>query len=235
MPMKQQLVIISGAGISAESGLQTFRDHDGLWEGHAVEEVATYEAWKKNPALVLDFYNQRRAAALLAKPNAAHYGLAYLEQFYQVKIITQNVDDLHERAGSSSVLHLHGSLFEKRSEQNEQLVSPVFDAMEIGALASDGALFRPHIVWFGEAVPLIGDAIELVKQADIVIVIGTSLVVYPAAGLLEYVKRDAALFVVDKKIPASPFMHKAKCFEMPATKGIEQLLHELVVQPGFIQ
>ena len=145
--MKQQLVIISGAGISAESGLQTFRDHDGLWEGHAVEEVATYEAWKKNPALVLDFYNQRRAAALNAKPNAAHYGLAYLEQFYQVKIITQNVDDLHERAGSSSVLHLHGSLFEKRSEHSEQLISPVFEAMKIGELASDGAAFRPHIVW----------------------------------------------------------------------------------------
>ncbi|MFN5942210.1 MAG: Sir2 family NAD-dependent protein deacetylase, partial [Bacteroidota bacterium] len=117
--MKQKLVVISGAGVSAESGLKTFRDHDGLWEGHAVEEVATYEAWKKNPALVLDFYNQRRTAALNAKPNSAHYGLAYLEQFYELTIITQNVDDLHERAGSSSVVHLHGSLFEKRSEENE--------------------------------------------------------------------------------------------------------------------
>ena len=235
MLMKQKLVVISGAGVSAESGLKTFRDHDGLWEGHDVEEVATYEAWKKNPALVLDFYNQRRAAALNAKPNAAHYGLAYLEQFYEVTIITQNVDDLHERAGSSSVVHLHGSLFEKRSEQNEHIIKPIFEDMKVGALASDGALYRPNIVWFGEAVPLISLAQSYVETAEIVVVVGTSLLVYPAAGLLAHVSADASLFVLDKKIPKHAHLHTAQCFEMPASKGIEQLLDQLVVAKGFIQ
>ncbi len=184
--MKKKLVVLSGAGISAESGLKTFRDSDGLWEGYDVNEVATPGGWRKNPAMVLDFYNMRRRNVRDALPNAAHRELALLEEFFDVQIITQNIDDLHERAGSTQVLHLHGEIFKMRSELNESLVYPIRDDIRLGDKAADGGQLRPHIVWFEEPVPLIADAGRLVHGADIFLIIGTSLAVYPAAGLIDY-------------------------------------------------
>ena len=219
----KKLVVLTGAGISAESGIKTFRDVDGLWEGHNVMDVASPEGWHRNKELVLDFYNQRRTAALNAKPNAAHYGLAYLEQFYEVTIITQNVDDLHERAGSSSVVHLHGSLFEKRSEQNEHNIEPIFEDMKVGALASDGALYRPNIVWFGEEVPEMNTAIKLVQKAEILIIVGTSMQVYPAASLVQFVSPSVKIFFIDPK-PAVNSTERIKVYAEKATTGIAKAI-----------
>src|SRR5437773_7190429 len=172
---KKKLVVLTGAGISAESGLKTFRDSDGLWEGYNIEDVATPRAWKKDPQLVLDFYNQRRKNVAAAEPNAAHYGLAALEKDFDVYIITQNIDDLHERAGSTKVLHLHGEIFKMRSEKNEELVKEIRDDIQLGDCAEDGCQFRPHIVWFEEPVPMIEQAISIVRQAEMFVVVGTSL------------------------------------------------------------
>src|SRR5688572_15210372 len=183
---KSKLVVLSGAGMSAESGLKTFRDSDGLWEGYDVAEVATPRAWKKNPGLVLDFYNMRRKNILDAQPNAGHFGLAELENHFDVHIITQNIDDLHERAGSTNVLHLHGEILKMRSEHSEELIYDIRGDINLGDKAEDGAQLRPAIVWFEEPVPMIEQAIPLVRSADIFLVIGTSLVVYPAAGLVNY-------------------------------------------------
>ncbi|GAA9542477.1 NAD-dependent deacylase [Helicobacter pylori] len=180
----KNLVIISGAGISAESGIKTFRDADGLWEGHDIMEVASPYGWKKNPQKVLDFYNQRRRQLFEVYPNKAHKALAQLEKHYQVNIITQNVDDLHERAGSSCVLHLHGELLSVRSEKDPNLVYRWEKDLNLGDLAQDKSQLRPDIVWFGEAVPLLKEAISLVKQTHLLIIIGTSLQVYPAASPL---------------------------------------------------
>ncbi|HEX9513871.1 MAG TPA: Sir2 family NAD-dependent protein deacetylase, partial [Puia sp.] len=188
-PHKKKLVVLTGAGISAESGLRTFRDTDGLWEGYEVTEVATPRGWRKNPGLVLDFYNMRRQDVAKANPNAAHFGLAELEKDFDVQIITQNIDDLHERAGSTNVLHLHGEIFKMRSEADESLIYEIREDIGLGQLADDGAQLRPHIVWFEEAVPMIGEAVPLVRAADIFVVVGTSLVVYPAAGLVDYALR----------------------------------------------
>ena len=185
---KKKIVVLTGAGISAESGLKTFRDSDGLWEGYDIEEVATPRAWKKNPQLVLDFYNYRRKNVLDAQPNAAHIGLAQLEKDFEVHIITQNIDDLHERAGSTKVMHLHGEIFKMRSEVSDDLVYDIRGDMKLGDLAEDGAQLRPNIVWFEEAVPMIEEAIPVVRSADIFIIVGTSLVVYPAAGLVNYAR-----------------------------------------------
>ncbi|HVK49895.1 MAG TPA: NAD-dependent deacylase, partial [Pseudobacter sp.] len=185
---KRKLVVLSGAGISAESGIKTFRDSDGLWEGYDVREVATPGAFRKNPALVLEFYNMRRKAALEAKPNAAHFGLADLQKDFDVQIITQNIDNLHEQAGSEKVLHLHGEIFKMRSVADTSRIYDITGDIKLGDLAPDGEQLRPHIVWFEEPVPKIAEAVPLVKEADIFVVVGTSLVVYPAAGLVDFVQ-----------------------------------------------
>jgi NAD-dependent deacetylase len=220
---KKKLVVLSGAGMSAESGLKTFRDSDGLWEGYNVEEVATPRAWRKNPQLVLDFYNMRRRNVLEAQPNAGHYGLAELENDFDVHIITQNIDDLHERAGSTKVLHLHGEIFKMRSEINEDLVYEIRGNINLGDKAEDGAQLRPHIVWFEEHVPMIEQAIPIVAGADIFVVIGTSLVVYPAAGLVNYAPWEIAKFIIDKKIPYTTSLHNLTAIEKPATEGVAEL------------
>src|SRR5215475_7471943 len=188
--MKKKIVVLTGAGISAESGLKTFRDSDGLWEGYDVTEVATPRAWRANPQLVLDFYNMRRKDVRRAEPNEAHIGLAGLEKDFDVHIITQNIDDLHERAGSTQVLHLHGEIFKMRSELDESLVYPIREDMVLGETAEDGGRLRPAIVWFEEPVPMIEMAVPLVHSADIFIVVGTSLVVYPAAGLVDFARQE---------------------------------------------
>jgi len=223
---RKRVVVLTGAGISAESGLKTFRDSDGLWEGYAIEDVATPRAWHKNPQLVLDFYNTRRKAVLAAKPNAAHDALVALEQWFDVYIITQNVDDLHERAGSKNVLHLHGEILKMRSEINENVVLPITTDIRLGDLAPDGHQLRPAIVWFEEPVPLINDAADLVSIADIVVVVGTSLVVYPAAGLLYYAAPGTPTFVVDKKLP-NVTADNLHAIEMPATEGVPVLVEQL--------
>lgn len=226
---KKKLVVLSGAGISAESGLKTFRDSDGLWEGYNVTDVATPRAWKKDPALVLQFYNERRKNVAAAKPNAAHYGLAELEKDFDVTIITQNIDDLHERAGSTNVLHLHGEIFKMRSEKNESIVKEIRGDIQLGDLAEDGFQFRPYIVWFEEPVPMIEVAIPIVYSADIFVVVGTSLVVYPAAGLINYVEVSTPKFIVDKKIPVMPAMQNITIIEKPATEGVRDL-QQLLLQ-----
>jgi len=222
-----RLVVLTGAGISAESGLKTFRDSDGLWEGYDVTEVATPRAWYKNPALVLDFYNMRRRNVLDAKPNEAHFGLAELQNDFDVHIITQNIDDLHERAGSKNVMHLHGEIFKMRSERNQELVYEIRDDIQLGQKAPDGAQLRPHIVWFEEPVPMIEKAIPLVRSADILVIVGTSLVVYPAAGLLNYATPSIPKFILDKKIPYTSDNHNLTAIEQPASVGIKILQEKL--------
>lgn len=221
------MVVLTGAGISAESGLKTFRDSDGLWEGYDVTQVATPRAWRKNPALVLDFYNMRRRDVAKAEPNAAHYGLAALEKDFEVQIITQNIDDLHERAGSTRVLHLHGEIFKMRSESDESLVYDIREDILPGQLAPDGEQLRPHIVWFEEPVPLIAEAVPLVRAADIFVVVGTSLVVYPAAGLVDFAPHHSQKFVIDKKIPYTSGIRNVTAIEMPASQGISVLTEKL--------
>jgi NAD-dependent deacetylase len=217
---KKRLVVLTGAGISAESGLKTFRDSDGLWEGYEVTEVATPRGWRKNPGLVLDFYNMRRRDVARASPNAAHFGLAELEEDFEVVIITQNIDDLHERAGSTNVLHLHGEIFKMRSETDESLIYEIRQDISLGQAAGDGGQLRPHIVWFEEPVPMIERAVPLVNAADFFAVIGTSLVVYPAAGLLDFVLPGVPTFVVDKKIPYTPSIRNLTAIEQPASIGM---------------
>jgi NAD-dependent deacetylase len=225
---KKKLVVLTGAGISAESGLKTFRDEDGLWEGFDINEVATATAWRRNPALVLEFYNMRRKGVRNALPNAAHYGLAALEKDFDVHIVTQNIDDLHERAGSSNVLHLHGEIIKMRSEKNETLIYPIEGDISIGDLAEDGAQLRPHIVWFEEPVPMIEQAVGVVRTADIFVVVGTSLAVYPAAGLVNYAPWPIAKFIVDKRIPSTSSLYNLTTIEKPATEGIKDLQEALM-------
>lgn len=221
---KKKIVVLSGAGISAESGLKTFRDSDGLWEGYNVTDVATPRAWKKDPAMVLEFYNQRRKNVLDAQPNAAHVGLAKLQDDFDVTIITQNIDDLHERAGSKKILHLHGEIFKMRSEHDESLVYDIRGDINMGDKAEDGAQLRPHIVWFEEPVPLIQLAVPVVLSADIFVVIGTSLVVYPAAGLVDYAPMEIPKYVIDKVIPNTNSVYNVTNIEKPATQGIQDLI-----------
>lgn len=220
---KKKLVVLTGAGISAESGLKTFRDSDGLWEGYNIEDVATPRAFKKNPQLVLEFYNYRRKNVLDAVPNDAHVGLAELENEYDVHIITQNIDDLHERAGSTKVLHLHGEIFKMRSELDEELVYEIRGDIKLGDFAEDGAQLRPAIVWFEEPVPAIVDAVSIVRTADIFVVVGTSLVVYPAASLVDYARLQIPKFIIDKKIPYGSSIDNLKAIEKPATEGVKEL------------
>ena len=224
---KKRLVVLTGAGISAESGLRTFRDSDGLWEGYNIEDVATPRAWRNDPQLVLNFYNERRKNVLDAKPNAAHTGLASLEKNFDVHIITQNIDDLHERGGSSKVLHLHGEIIKMRSEKNEQLITTIMTDILLGDKASDGAQLRPHIVWFEEPVPMIEKAIPIVQDADIFVVVGTSLVVYPAAGLVNYALTKIPKFIIDKTIPHTSSIQNLTTIEKPATAGVQDLITAL--------
>lgn len=224
----KKLVAITGAGISAESGLATFRDSGGLWEGYDINEVASIQGWRKDPQNVLDFYNLRRKQAANASPNSAHKTLAGLEDHFDVQIITQNVDDLHERAGSTSVLHLHGELKKARSETNPELVTEIgAEPINLGDLASDGAQLRPHVVWFGEMVPMIEPAAVEVSEADILIVIGTSLVVYPAAGLIEYAKPGIPKFIVDPSNPAFMDLDGWAHYKEKAGSGTPKLADEL--------
>jgi len=197
--MKKKLVVLTGAGISAESGIKTFRDSDGLWEGHNVMDVATPQGWHKNPALVLDFYNQRRRQLKEVQPNQGHFILAELESEFDVYIITQNVDNLHERAGSTNVTHLHGELLKVRSSKNENYILDWQDDLNFGDLDQQGNQLRPHIVWFGEQVPELETAIAITEQADYFAVIGTSLQVYPAAGLIGFTKKETPIYYIDPK------------------------------------
>lgn len=220
---KKHIVVLSGAGISAESGLKTFRDSDGLWMGYNIEDVATPRAFHKNPQLVLDFYNQRRKDVAAARPNAAHTGLAELEKDFDVTIITQNIDDLHERGGSTKIVHLHGEIFKMRSIADENTLYEIRGDINWGDLASDGFQLRPHIVWFEEPVPLIEKAASIVQDADYFVVIGTSLQVYPAASLLHYVPSFLPKFIIDKKIPAVKDYPNLHVIEMSAVEGVAEL------------
>ena len=220
---KQKLVVLTGAGISAESGLRTFRDSDGLWEGYNIEDVATPRAWRRDPQLVLDFYNMRRKDVLAAQPNAAHKALADLEADFDVHIITQNIDDLHERAGSTKVMHLHGEIIKMLSDKDPVKLYPISDDIILGQKAPDGYQYRPHIVWFEEPVPMIEAAIPVMYDADIFVLIGTSLAVYPAAGLVDYIKPAVKKYVVDKVIPSVSRYQNIIPIEMPATEGMAVL------------
>ena len=226
-PCMKKIVVLTGAGISAESGLKTFRDADGLWEGYNIEDVATPRAWRKDPQLVLDFYNMRRQNVLSAEPNAAHVGLAQLEKHFDVHIITQNIDDLHERAGSSKVLHLHGEILKMRSENDPSLIYEIKKDIKMGDKAEDGAQLRPHIVWFEEPVPMIEKAAAIVQRADIFVVVGTSLAVYPAAGLINYAQFETPKFIIDKRIPLTNSMYNLIAIEKPATEGVMELVERL--------
>lgn len=225
----KKIVILTGAGISAESGIKTFRDADGLWEGHDIMEVASPVGWKKNPELVLDFYNKRRAQLLSVKPNKAHEILAELEEHFDIHIITQNVDDLHERAGSNKVIHLHGELLKVKSISNENFVLDWKHDLKLGDFDLEGNQLRPHIVWFGEDVPMIEHAIEIVETADILIIIGTSLQVYPAAGLMNYVNHNILVYYIDPK-PASIYdlPNELKILPLTAIEGMKIVKEELL-------
>jgi NAD-dependent deacetylase len=231
---KPKIAVLTGAGISAESGLRTFRDSDGLWEGYRVEDVATPRAWRADQQMVLDFYNQRRRDVAAAKPNRAHHILAELEADYDVQVITQNIDDLHERAGSTKVLHVHGSIFKMRSDRqlhDDAFAVEIRGDMPYGAKSPDGGFWRPHIVWFEEAVPAIEEAARIASMADIFLVVGTSLVVYPAAGLLYYVPPRIPKYVVDKSLPDMSGFKNVHAIELPATEGM-QVLKERLLRSG---
>ncbi len=223
----KKAVVLTGAGISAESGISTFRDSGGLWEQHRVEDVASIDGWHRNAALVQEFYNQRRKAMLGAEPNAGHRELVRLEQYYDVNIITQNVDNLHERAGSKNIIHLHGELTKACSERNRNYVVDI-EGWELkhGTLAPDGGRLRPYIVWFGEAVPMIEPAIDLCEQADVFIVVGTSLNVYPAAGLIHYVPPKAKCYLVDPNVVS--MQRKVTVIAEKAGTGVKKVVDELI-------
>ncbi|WP_226389451.1 SIR2 family NAD-dependent protein deacylase [Penaeicola halotolerans] len=226
--MKKKLVVLSGAGVSAESGIATFRDANGLWEGHDVMQVASPQGWSADPALVLEFYNQRRKQAQTAQPNQAHILLAQLEQQYEVVIITQNVDNLHEKAGSSQVIHLHGELFKSQSTLDPRLVYDMDHwELKLGDRCERGSQLRPYIVWFGEAVPMIEPAIEEVATADIFAVIGTSLLVYPAAGLVQYAPPYIPKFIIDLKVPAVGNIDNLIKINKTASEGVAEMIAHL--------
>lgn len=225
----KKIVVLTGAGISAESGIKTFRDAGGLWEEHRIEEVATYDAWLDNPDLVIEFYNQRRKQLYEVQPNAAHFALAELEKKYDVQIITQNVDDLHERGGSTKILHLHGELKKSRSTVDDDLIYEI-DGWELkkGDTCEKGSQLRPHIVWFGEAVPNIVPAAQLSQGADIYMVVGTSLNVYPAAGLLGYVPHFVPKYYIDPNASAVGGIRNLKVIQKKAGEGVPELVKELL-------
>lgn len=228
--MKKHIVVLTGAGISAESGISTFRDSDGLWNNHRIEDVATFDAWKRNPELVLDFYNQRRRQLAEVKPNDGHLALKKLESDYKVSIITQNVDNLHERAGSSSIIHLHGELTKVRSTLDESLVYDIgYNDLKLGDKCERGSQLRPHIVWFGEMVPAMQEATSITQTADYLIVIGTSLVVYPAAGLAYSVQSNVPVYLVD---PKGTSMNRPNLivYKEPAGTGVPKIVSQLLAE-----
>lgn len=225
--MKKKLVVLSGAGISAESGIKTFRDSNGLWENHRVEDVASPEGFAKNPQLVLDFYNARRKQLNEVEPNEAHKILAELENVFDVHIITQNVDDLHERAGSTKVLHLHGELKKARPVNSDGNVIPWENDLNVGDLNFEGIQLRPHIVWFGEMVPEMENAAEIASTADIFLVIGTSMQVYPAAGLIHYIPDHCEVFLIDPNLP-NDFTRSENCFQCGASEGMKMLQNRIL-------
>jgi len=228
MAGKKHIVVLTGAGVSAESGLKTFRDGDGLWNGYNVYDVATPGAWRKDPQLVLDFYNDRRRDVAAAKPNAAHTALAELENDFDVTIVTQNIDDLHERGGSSNIIHLHGEIFKMRSEKDETLIYDIRGDIRLGDKAEDGEQLRPHIVWFEEPVPMIEKAAALMYDCDYFVVVGTSLQVYPAASLLHYAPPFLPKFIIDKKLPDVQRSATLTLIEKPATEGVRELRKLLI-------
>ncbi|MBR4198107.1 MAG: NAD-dependent protein deacylase [Bacteroidales bacterium] len=223
----KKVVVLTGAGISAESGISTFRDSDGLWEQYRVEDVATHEAWERNPKLVLDFYNARRKDVIKAQPNEAHKQLVRLEEKYDVHIITQNIDNLHERAGSSNVIHLHGDVTKCCSDRNLNVPYPIDgDTLAYGITAPDGGMMRPFIVFFNEPVPMMDPAMELCSQADYFIIVGTSLVVYPAAGLINFVPKSSPCYLVDpKEVSVS---RNIKIYTEKAGTGVKKVVDELM-------
>tara|TARA_R110000764_G_scaffold141675_1_gene229772 strand:- start:81 stop:773 length:693 start_codon:yes stop_codon:yes gene_type:complete len=225
----KKIVVLTGAGVSAESGINTFRDADGLWEGHDVTEVATPQGFQKNPNLVLNFYNERRRQLFKVSPNLAHKALVRLEDHFDVSIITQNVDDLHERAGSSQVIHLHGELLKARCSHNPNKIIDWKTDIKIGDLSDDGIQLRPHIVWFGEEVPLLGKAANITQTAQILIVIGTSMQVYPAASLIHYVPRDTPIYFIDPRpnISKTDF-NGLTIIQASAVNGVPQLVSDLI-------
>lgn len=221
--MKKNLIVLTGAGVSAESGLKTFRDSDGLWMGYDVYQVASPQGWQKNPELVLDFYNQRRKEVAKAFPNAAHKAIADLQTDYNVIVITQNIDDLHERAGSKNVIHLHGEIFKMRSENDEKTFYEIKEDIHFGETAPDDFQLRPHVVWFGEQVPMIEKAAAISQTADIFILVGTSLQVYPAAGLIDFLPAGIPKYIIDKNPPSVPAQHNFIIIRKPATTGVEEV------------
>jgi NAD-dependent deacetylase len=223
---KRHVVVLSGAGISAESGIDTFRGKGGLWEGASVTDVATPEAWEKNPSRVLRFYNERRKNVLVAEPNEAHRALRDLEDIFNVTIITQNIDDLHERAGSSNVIHLHGEILKSRSSAHESLLYPCLGDLALGDLCERGVQLRPHVVWFGEPVPMMDRAIERAKTADFFIVVGTSLEVYPAASLIDYVPYENPKFVIDPA-PNGLADESFRVIQASASEGVPIVVQQL--------
>jgi NAD-dependent deacetylase len=229
----KHVVVFTGAGVSAESGLKTFRDSDGLWNNYNIYEVATPEAFDANPALVLEFYNMRRRDVAKAKPNAAHVGIAELEKQFNVSVITQNIDDLHERAGSTNVLHLHGEIFKMRSTADTSEIYPIDSDIKVGDVTASGHQLRPHIVWFGEAVPMMDTAASIMQTADIFILVGSSLQVYPAAGLIDFVPPEVTKFIIDKSAPTVNRYKNVRIIEKPATEGIAEVL-ELLKRPEFL-
>jgi len=225
----KKVVVLSGSGISAESGIKTFRDSDGLWNNHKIEEVCTYDAWLNNPDLVLEFYNQRRKQLGEVKPNKAHFSLVDLEKKFEVQIITQNVDDLHERAGSTNVLHLHGELKKARSTADENIVHELEHwELKKGDLCEKGSQLRPHIVWFGEAVPMMDVATQLCKTADILIICGTSLQVYPAAGLINYVRKGRLIYLIDPGDFNTAMYPPIEFVQEKASIGVPQVVNKIL-------
>ncbi len=229
MATKKKLVVFSGAGVSAESGVATFRDSNGLWENHSLEEVCTADAWRKNPALVLEFYNARRKQLLEVEPNQAHSWIVKAEEYFDVVVVTQNVDNLHERAGSSNVVHLHGELVKCRSSVDRTFIKEVDGwEMKIGELCPRGSQLRPHIVFFGEDVPMYDMALNIVSQADILLVVGTSLQVYPAAGLLHYAPSSCPIYVVDPSVEKPHLKNELHMYQCSATEGVRLVIEKLI-------
>ncbi|MCX2484780.1 SIR2 family NAD-dependent protein deacylase [Pedobacter sp. MR2016-24] len=225
----QKIVILTGAGISAESGLKTFRDEDGLWENYSIEDVATIDGWIKNPDLVQTFYNERRKSVIAAEPNAAHYALAQLQEKYDVQIITQNIDDLHERAGSKSVMHLHGIITRSQSSLDATLTYPINGwEIKMDEVCAYGSPLRPHVVWFGEPVPMLEAAAARCAEADIFAVIGTKLVVYPAAGLTDFVPENVTRYIIDLDIPYIRGGNNVIKIQEPATTGVLKMVEQLM-------
>ena len=226
----KKIVFLTGAGISAESGISTFRDSNGLWENYNVEDVASIEGWDRNPELMIQFYNARRTELEKAQPNQAHILAAELEKHFKVTVVTQNIDNLHERAGSTNIIHLHGELTKACSDRGKRCVQDIgYAPIQYGTRTEDGGMMRPFIVWFGEAVPLMEDAVREVEQADIVVIVGTSLNVYPAAGLLYYAKNNAEIYVIDPK-DVQPISRRVTFIKEKATVGMKQLFDKLTAE-----